>query len=372
MNIVTDKRINAFLIVSFINIFTYALFLGQNLLYHNNMSPSELLDLITDLLTKVPFNIFDTILILVFALYVFEEKEFGFASAITNLLTNILSFFIALFFYSKLSSILINFFSFDKGFADASSFLIITVPLWITLKIVLDGLRKTMPDVLVDKKIDQLIAAIFGSISFFFLSLFIVVIAISFPISMYIKNNVLDSYFGNILLVKSYNIESNLKELIEGKADNLLNILILGDTEGEKEKLLFAAEKISIDNKSKDLIFGKINKERFDRGLYELAFDGQLALVAEKHGKDMAKNRYLSHKTLDGFDLFDRLENANVIFTYARENIALVQDESLMMEGLVNNINYKKSVFQKDFRRVGIAVVDVESYGKIVVVIFID
>jgi len=43
-----------------------------------------------------------------------------------------------------------------------------------------------------------------------------------------------------------------------------------------------------------------------------------------------------------------------------------------MMEGLVNNINYKKSVFQKDFRRVGIAVVDVESYGKIVVVIFID
>jgi uncharacterized protein YkwD len=71
----------------------------------------------------------------------------------------------------------------------------------------------------------------------------------------------------------------------------------------------------------------------------------------------MALNQYFNHTNLEGESPFDRLEEDQVSFQMAGENLAYGQFSSIFAhEGLMNSIGHRKNILQKDFEYLGVGV----------------
>lgn len=66
-----------------------------------------------------------------------------------------------------------------------------------------------------------------------------------------------------------------------------------------------------------------MNDYRESLGCPRLIWDAELAGVAQDHSEDMNQNNYLSHENLQGKTPFDRMQDNDIEFTAAAENIAL-------------------------------------------------
>jgi uncharacterized protein YkwD len=78
----------------------------------------------------------------------------------------------------------------------------------------------------------------------------------------------------------------------------------------------------------------------------------------------MFKTGYFSHYTPEGLSPFDRMTEADIIFTYAGENLALAPSEALAMKGLMQSPGHKANILSNNFHRVGIGVLDGGIYGE--------
>ncbi len=65
-----------------------------------------------------------------------------------------------------------------------------------------------------------------------------------------------------------------------------------------------------------------VNAHRVDVGCPALAWDGEVAAVAQGHSEDMVARGFFSHTNPDGDSPGDRLRDADITFTSWAENIA--------------------------------------------------
>ena len=65
-----------------------------------------------------------------------------------------------------------------------------------------------------------------------------------------------------------------------------------------------------------------MNAHRLSVGCPELAWNAEVARVAEAHSQDMLDREYFSHTSPDGDSPFDRLAEAGISYTSAAENLA--------------------------------------------------
>lgn len=65
-----------------------------------------------------------------------------------------------------------------------------------------------------------------------------------------------------------------------------------------------------------------VNAKRHSVGCPELKWDGRVAAIASAHNADMDSRNFFSHTNPDGKSPFERLQESNVAFSAAAENIA--------------------------------------------------
>jgi uncharacterized protein YkwD len=68
----------------------------------------------------------------------------------------------------------------------------------------------------------------------------------------------------------------------------------------------------------------------------------------------------------------DRLQEHNVRYFLAGENLALAPTLNTAHEGLMNSPGHRANILEKNFRRIGIGVIDNGVYGKMFVQVFAD
>lgn len=104
-------------------------------------------------------------------------------------------------------------------------------------------------------------------------------------------------------------------------------------------------------------LFDLTNAARVKHGLKALTWDDQVKETARDHSKDMSVNNYFSHTNLEGESPFDRMEEDQIRYTLAGENLAYGQFSSIFAhEGLMNSLGHRKNILQKDFRYLGVGV----------------
>jgi uncharacterized protein YkwD len=91
--------------------------------------------------------------------------------------------------------------------------------------------------------------------------------------------------------------------------------------------------------------------------------DMQLRKLARSHSLDMFQRGYFSHYTPDGLSPFDRMNAANIEYTYAGENLALAPSTDLAMQGLMNSPGHRANILNPNFNKIGIGAIDGGIYG---------
>ncbi|AVQ98706.1 serine protease [Oceanobacillus iheyensis] len=104
-------------------------------------------------------------------------------------------------------------------------------------------------------------------------------------------------------------------------------------------------------------LFDLTNAVRVVHGLPVLEWNEPLQKTAEKHSSDMAENNYFSHTNLDGQSPFDRMDEDDIAFRTAGENLATGQPSSIFAhEGLMNSIGHRENILQENYETLAVGV----------------
>jgi uncharacterized protein YkwD len=111
-------------------------------------------------------------------------------------------------------------------------------------------------------------------------------------------------------------------------------------------------------------MFEMVNSERTSRDINALVFDNSLTGVARAHCRDMLERGYFSHYTPENLSPFDRMDKADISYSFAGENLAFAPDVTLAMGGLMQSPGHKENILSQNFGRIGIGVIDAGVYGE--------
>ncbi|WP_043932069.1 CAP-associated domain-containing protein [Bacillus sp. EB01] len=104
-------------------------------------------------------------------------------------------------------------------------------------------------------------------------------------------------------------------------------------------------------------LFDLTNATRVNHQLPILEWDDHVRETARKHSADMAKNNYFSHTNLNGESPFDRMEEDNLRFMLAGENLAYGQFSSIFAhEGLMNSKGHRDNILKSQYEYLGVGV----------------
>ncbi|MDQ0206143.1 CAP domain-containing protein [Alkalicoccobacillus murimartini] len=104
-------------------------------------------------------------------------------------------------------------------------------------------------------------------------------------------------------------------------------------------------------------LFDLTNASRVNHDLSVLTWDEDVRETARDHSVDMADNGYFGHTNLEGQSPFDRMQQDDIRFTTAGENLAYGQFSSIYAhEGLMNSLGHRENILQGAFLHLGVGV----------------
>src|SRR5699024_11233668 len=72
---------------------------------------------------------------------------------------------------------------------------------------------------------------------------------------------------------------------------------------------------------------------------------------------NMKKNKYFSHTNLNSKNISGRMEEYNIDFITAGENLAFGQFSSIFAhQGLMNSLGHRKNIMNKNYHKLGIGI----------------
>lgn len=105
------------------------------------------------------------------------------------------------------------------------------------------------------------------------------------------------------------------------------------------------------------------NKEREKNGLAKLEIDKAVEDVAQKKSEDMAKNNYFSHTSPTYGSPFEMLQQFEVDYTTAAENIAAGQQSPQeVVTGWMNSPGHRKNILNEKVTHIGVGYAENGAY----------
>lgn len=318
-------------------------------------------------------NWVDLLILLAFVFYLWQGIKRGFIVNLLDLLSFILSFFIALKFYTTASWLLRANFNLPRGFAKALGFLSVGFTAEFIFSLVIHKILSYIPFSWQKSSLEKTLGILPAVGNVVVVTAFLLTLLISLPIKGAVKSAILSSKFGAPLIAKTAGVENQLAEIFGGAVEESLSFLTVETTSQESLDLNFTQKQVNADLKAEREMFLLINKERKKRNLPLLTSDvKKLRELARDHAQDMFERGYFSHYTPEQASPFDRMDKRNIRYTSAGENLALAPNVSMAHQGLMNSPGHRANILSPDFKKVGIGVLDGGIYGKMFVQEFTD
>lgn len=320
----------------------------------------------------LPFTFLDIIVVGVILFYAYEGYTVGFIISLLDLASFVTSFLLALVFYSSIGSIFVTLFSLPPGFANALGFFSVALLTEIALNILL---KTAVPRILaVSSKgfaarfsgANHWLGVLPGITSALIVLSFLFSVVIALPSSPALKELVSASPVGSALIANTAGIEGKINEVFGGALKDSLTYLTIEPESNELVRLGFQVQNPTVDAVAEQEMLQLVNEERVSAGLKPLVWDTALRDLARDYSADMFRRGYFSHYTPDELPLspFDRMENAGIPFLAAGENLALAPTTTFAMQGLMNSPGHRANILSKNFKKIGIGVMDGGIYGK--------
>ncbi|EKD65447.1 MAG: hypothetical protein ACD_50C00083G0006 [uncultured bacterium] len=316
-------------------------------------------------------NWIDFVILIVLLFYSIEGFVGGFITSILDLVSFVVSFVTGLKYYGVIGAILVDNFSIPQGFSNAIGFFTIAFLLEMVIKLILGRIAnaRILSSTIYSKVpgfrfANRFLGIIPGLLSGFILVAFLLTLVVALPLSGFIKQSIASSKIGNQLVRSTQGFEKDLNGIFGEAVNETLNFLTVAPQSTERIDLNFQVTDFSVDRESEQSMLLLVNQERGKHGVSAVIFDEPLAEVGRRHCEDMFRRGYFSHDTPEGLSPFDRMDNADISYNYAGENLALAPDVRLAMQGLMNSPGHRENILSPNFGKLGVGVIDGGIYGK--------
>ena len=139
--------------------------------------------------------------------------------------------------------------------------------------------------------------------------------------------------------------------------DTVTAIQIIEEKTEKEKSNYYTAASSELREGFKYQLFDLTNAARVVHQLSVLTWDDAVRVTAREHSKDMADNNYFSHTNLRGQSPFDRMEEDDLYYTMAGENLAYGQTSSIFAhEGLMNSLGHRENILQAKYEYLGVGV----------------
>jgi uncharacterized protein YkwD len=263
-------------------------------------------------------------------------------------------------------------FDLNLSVAKAIGFLISAIIFESVLGYVSGYLIYKIPEKIKKHKVNNLLGIIPGVGEGLVLVSALLILIIALPIKPQVKNDIAESQIGSVLLSKTAVFETAINEVFGGVINDSLTYFTVNSDSGESITLDVDSFKLSVDEKAESDMFIKINEERKKLAIPELIWEPTVVPVARDHAKDMWERKYFAHVSPEGKDVGNRLQDAEVKYIFAGENLALAPTTITAHTGLMNSKGHRENILDPRFKKVGIGVIDNGVYGKMYVQVFTD
>lgn len=317
-------------------------------------------------------NYIDLIIILILIFYVSEAFRHGFWIILADFISFLGSLVLSLKFYHFVSEFLKINFSLNLSLANAIGYLFAAIFFESLLSYLIGQIIHKLPEKIKKHKMNKFLGIIPAVGEGLMMVTFLLTLIMSLPIKPQVKDDVDKSKIGGIILNKTAVFEKSLNEVFGGVINDSLTYFTVNTNSKENVNLDIRSFSLKIDEKAETQIFVKVNEERRKLAIPELIWEPSLVPVARAHAKDMWERKYFSHYSPEGKDVGDRLQKANINFSFAGENLALAPTVNTAHTGLMNSKGHRENILEPRFKKVGIGVIDNGVYGKMFVQIFLD
>jgi hypothetical protein len=317
-------------------------------------------------------NWIDLIALIVMAYMSFNAWGVGFWIILADFLGFLTSLLAALWSYPFIAEILEDNFAVYHSLANSLGFIFAAFVSDLLITHILFRFVKKIPYKFWKSAWGNLAGVIFVLGQSLILLSFIFTSIISFPISPAVKRDIVKSKIGGYLVKNTSWLEAKIKDVFGSLIEDSLTYLMIEQGSDESVPIDYETRHLSVDFSTETEMFSLVNSERRKMGLLELVWSDELAAVARSHAEDMWRRKYFSHYSPEGDDVGDRLNRANIYYTFAGENLALAPTLLTAHSGLMNSDGHRRNILESQFRKIGIGVIDNEIYGKMFVQVFTD
>lgn len=324
---------------------------------------SQAYSVINSFALKTGLSPLDIIIFIVFVFYAIEGYSVGFIFSLFDFIGFVLSFIIALKFYSFFGNLLVANTSIPQGFANAVGFFIAAFLSEFLFAMVARIIHRRIPKEITSLKINKIFGFIPGIFSASVLLAFLLTLVLSLPLAAPLKRSISDSKIGSLLVSETSGLEKRINNVFGEAINDTLNFLTIEPKSDEFVKLSFKTSNTKVDARAEEKMLELLNKERVFQGLKTLVMDESLREVAREHSKDMFERGYFSHVSPDGDSPFDRMEKKGISYNSAGENLALAPSVEIAMKGLMESPGHRANMMSKDFGKIGIGAIDGGIYG---------
>lgn len=325
---------------------------------------------VQSLFPALNINLLDVIIVVVLLYYAYEGYMLGFILAFFDLLSFIFSFFLALKYYGAVANLLVEYTPMHIGFAYALGFFLIAFICEIVINILLRYSVNFLPSFNQPRRLyrwlrsaDRYLGVFPGLASAFLVVAFLLTVIVSLPSSPVIKRLVTGSEIGSMLIANTSMFERRLNDVFGGALNETLTYLTVKPQSNELVQLRFKVSDGVVDESAEETMLAFVNREREANGLAPVEMSGSLRRLARSHSQDMLARGYFSHYTPDGLSPFDRMNAADIEYTYAGENLALAPSTELAMQGLMDSPGHRANILNPNFNKIGIGAIDAGIYG---------
>lgn len=316
--------------------------------------------------------LFDSMFLIAFIVYLADEIRLGFFISFLNLVSICIGYILALMMYRVIAVILQSYFSLSPGFADATAFVALSFLISFTLRLGLVYLQRFFRNLVIPRFLYYGGALVTGTLAFFFLSLVLITLFLSFPLAKPARESILNSFSGKALLSYSFVVERDIKTVFGQAIQDSLHFMTVKPKPNESVALHFSIKNVPVDKKAEQAMSVEVNNERKVNKKSPLVWSEALAAASRAHAADMAQRSYFSHYTPEGLSPFDRLARRTITYAYAGENLALAPTVEIAMQGLMKSPGHRANILSPHFGKIGIGVIDMGLYGKMYVQTFSD
>lgn len=307
----------------------------------------------------MPFNLIDVLLVVVIGLNLLNGYRRGFILGVLDLAGWVLSLLAGLRYYAPVARWLgprVELWS--EMWDQPIAFILVAFVVGVLVHVL--GyllLRRLSPEVH-ERPANQALGLLPGFANGLITAAIISALLMAIPLSESLSERTRESAVANRLAGYAQSLEGRLRPVFGDAIARSLNLLTVKPDSHERVTLPFTVTSTRARPDLEKQMLDLVNEERVANGLQPLAPDPELTEVARAHSTDMFARGYFAHDTPEGLTPFDRMQNANVRFLVAGENLALAPTVSIAHTGLMNSPGHRANILRPQFGRVGIGIMD--------------